>query len=214
MAARGAIGLTASATIVVAMFGAATRGFSAFTTDTARALEVAATPVIVPQTALLDMHRAVLALRDDQRSTIVDFIYTRCATVCSAMGGVYQTLQTEIRARGLESQVRLLSISFDPAWDTPQRLGPYAQVMQADPAIWTIATVADARALPAVLQAFGVRVIEDGVNGYVHNAALHVVDPNGRLVAILPFDAVGEALDIAEMYSRAPATADANAARR
>ena len=157
-----------------------------------------------PAIALLDMHSAAQTLRDDRRSTIVDFIYTRCVTVCSALGGVYQSLQSAIRARGLESQVRLLSVSFDPAWDTPMRLGPYAQVMRADPAIWTIATVADSGALPAVLRAFGVRVIKDGVNGYVHNAALHVVDPDGRLVAILPIDAVGEALDVSEQHSRSP----------
>ena len=203
MAARGAIGLTISAALVVVMMGTATRGFSALTTDTARALDVAATPVSVPRIVLLDMHRAAHTLRDEQRSTIVDFIYTRCVTVCSALGGVYQTLQSEVRARGLQSQVRLLSVSFDPVWDTPARLGPYADMMRADPAIWRIATVADSRALPAVLQAFGVRVIEDGVNGYVHNAALHVVDPDGRLVAILPFDAIGEALDVAERHSRA-----------
>ena len=149
-------------------------------------------------------HWAAHTLRDDRRSTIVDFIYTRCVTVCSALGGVYQTLQSEIRARGLESQVRLMSVSFDPAWDTPQRLGPYVDVMRADPAIWTIATVADSRALPAVLRAFGVRVIDDGLNGSVHNAALHVVDPDGRLVVILPPDAIDEALDVAEQYSRTP----------
>ena len=204
MAARAAIGLAASAALVVAMLGTATRGFTAITTDTARALDVAAIPVTVPETGLLDMHRAAHTLRDDRRSTIVDFIYTRCVTVCSALGGVYQTLQSEIRARGLESQVRLISVSFDPAWDTPQRLGPYVEVMRADPAIWTIATVADSRTLPAVLRAFGVRVIEDGLNGSVHNAALHVVDPDGRLVAILPPDAIGEALDVAEQYSRTP----------
>jgi len=203
VAARAAIGLAISAALVVVMLGTATRGFSALTTDTARALAVAATPVIVPTIALLDMHGAAHTVRDDRRSTIVDFIYTRCVTVCSALGGVYQSLQSEIRARGLESQVRLLSVSFDPAWDTPARLGPYAQMMRADPAIWTIATVADSGSLPAVLQAFGVRVIDDGVNGFVHNAALHVVDPDGRLVAILSADAIGEALAVAEMHSRA-----------
>jgi len=205
VAARAAIGLAVSAALVVAMLGTATRGFSALTTDTARALAVAATPVTVPAIGLLDMHGAAHTVRDDRRSTIVDFIYTRCVTVCSALGGVYQSLQAEIRARGLESQVRLLSVSFDPVWDTPKRLGPYADMMHADPTIWTIATVADSNALPAVLQAFGVRVIDDGVNGFVHNAALHVVDPDGRLVAILPFDAIGEALEVAEMHSRAQA---------
>ncbi|WP_411282116.1 SCO family protein [Gemmatimonas sp.] len=203
MAARAAIGFAVSAALVVAMLGAATRGFSALTTDSARALDVAATPVTVPRIGLLDMHRAAHTWRDGQRSTIVDFIYTRCVTVCSALGGVYRTLQSDIRARGLQSQVRLLSVSFDPVWDTPRRLAPYVQLMRADPTIWTIATVADSSTLTVVLQAFGVRVIEDGVNGYVHNAALHVVDPDGRLVAILPFDAIDEALDVAASHSRA-----------
>ena len=202
MVARGAIGLSISAALVVAMLGTATRGFSALTTDTARALDVAQTPMTVPEIGLVDMDGAAHTLRDDRRSTIVDFIYTRCVTVCSAMGGVYQRLQSEIGARGLASQVRLLSVSFDPAWDMPMRLGPYADMMHAEPTIWTITTVVDAGALPAMLQAFGVRVIDDGVNGFVHNAALHVVDPRGRLVAILPIDAIGEALDVAEMHSR------------
>jgi len=202
VAARAAIGLVGSAALVLAMLGTATRGFSALTTDTARALDVAAKPVLVPEIALLDMHRTAHTLRDDRRSTIVDFVYTRCLTVCSALGGIYHTLQSEIGARGLESQVRLLSVSFDPAWDTPERLGPYVQVMRADPAIWTIATVADTAALPTMLRTFGIRVIDDGVNGFVHNAALHVVDPKGRLVAILPFDAIGAALEVAESHAR------------
>jgi protein SCO1/2 len=34
------------------------------------------------------------------------------------------------------------------------------------------------------LDAFGVVVIPDGVGGYAHNAAVHVVGPDRRLVAI------------------------------
>ena len=47
----------------------------------------------------------------------------------------------------------------------------------------------DERALRALLKAFGITVVPDGFGGFVHNAALHVVDRRGRLVAI--FD-IGE----------------------
>jgi len=202
---RAAFGLGTSAALVVAMLASATRGFSALTTDTARALDVASRPVSVPHVTLLDRNGRSHELSDSTRSTIVDFVYTRCLTVCGVLGGVYQTLQSEIVARDLAGQVRLLSVSFDPAWDTPTRLGPYVQVMRADPAIWTIATPADSTVLPSVLRTFGVRVIDDGENGFVHNAALHVVSPDGRLVGILPIDAVGEALTLAAGHARAAA---------
>jgi protein SCO1 len=44
-----------------------------------------------------------------------------------------------------------------------------------------------------LLKAFGVTVIPDGAGGFVHNAALHVVDRQGRLIAI--FD-IGEELQV------------------
>lgn len=204
MSVRGLLGIVASAVAVLAMLATATRGFSAFTTETARALDVAEAPVLVPPVSLLDQFGATQTMHARGRSTIVDFVYTRCLTVCSELGGVFQQLQSTIRARGLESHVRLLSVSFDPTWDTPARLGPYNVLMRADPAIWTITTPQTASALPALLRAFGVRVVDDGANGFVHNAALHVVDPGGRLVAILPIDAIDEALAVAASHATPP----------
>ncbi len=204
MSVRGLLGVVVSALAVLAMLGTATRGFSAFTTDTARALDVAGSPVLVPPVTLLDQFGAQQTIHARGRSTIVDFVYTRCLTVCSELGGIFQQLQATIQARALESRVRLLSVSFDPTWDTPARLGAYNMLMRADPGIWTITTPQTAGSLPALLRTFGVRVVDDGANGFVHNAALHVVDPNGRLVAILPIDAIDEALAVASSHAAPP----------
>jgi protein SCO1/2 len=43
------------------------------------------------------------------------------------------------------------------------------------------------------MRAFGVTVIPDGLGGFVHNAAIAVVDPEGRLVAIMDWDAPADA---------------------
>ena len=40
------------------------------------------------------------------------------------------------------------------------------------------------------------------MNGFVHNAALHVVDPSGQLIAILPIDAGEEAIALAAQHAR------------
>jgi protein SCO1/2 len=46
----------------------------------------------------------------------------------------------------------------------------------------------DAAGLAALRRVFGVTAVRDGMGGFVHNAAIAVVDPEGRLVAILDWD--------------------------
>ena len=119
------------------------------------------------------------------RAVIVDFVYTRCITVCGALGGVYQVLQREIEQRGLQDKVRLLTVSFDLEHDDPRSLAMYARVHRAHAGIWSLVTPVTADARDQLLRTFGVQVVPDGVGGWVHNAALHVVDPGGKLVRIV-----------------------------
>ncbi len=194
---RGATGLLVALCATAGMVGAATDGFRVLTTDGARARDVALHPVIVPATPLLDMNGRAVPFAVADRVTIVDFVYTRCPTLCGALGGAYQRLQTEVVHRGLQSRVRLLTVSFDPVWDTPERLRYYAVAMRPDSSIWTVATLPDTTALAPMLATFGVRVIPDGANGFAHNAALHVVDTAGRLVGIFPVDATDASISAA-----------------
>ncbi len=194
---RGIAGAMVSLTAVVALLGGATNGFRVWTTDAARALAVVAHPVVVPRVALVNAERAPQSIAAESRGTIVDFVYTRCFTLCGTLGATYQQLQADIVRRGLADRVRLLTISFDPAWDTPERLQSYAIAKHPDPTVWTIATLSDTNQLKGLLRTFGIRVIPDGAGGFVHNAALHVVDPAGQLVAILPTDARDEAIEVA-----------------
>ncbi len=168
------------------LFARATMGFQAFTTDTARARTIATSPVPVPTTSLLDGYGRRPALADGKRVTIVQFFYTRCTSVCATTGDAFQRLQAAVKRRGLSSEIRLLSISFDPTWDTPDRLRSYARFLRPDTAIWSIATLQHPAQLPALLDLFGVRVIPDGRGGLIHNAAFHVVDRQGQLIAIEP----------------------------
>jgi len=183
---RGVVGLTIAVAASATVLAVATRGFRVFTTDAARADAVRVRPIAVPDVALLDMHGTPQSVAQDGRSTIVDFVYTRCPSLCGTLGSVYQRLQSEIVRRNAGDRVRLLTISFDPAWDTPERLRYYAIAMHPDPAIWSVTTVANPSTLSPLLDAFGVRVLADGTNGFVHNAALHVVNAKGQLVSIHP----------------------------
>ena len=167
----------------------ATDGFRAFTTETARRIQVREYPRAVPDVLLqaADGQRLPFgALRG--RWVLVDFIYTRCLTYCSVQGGEFARLQDRLAAPIARSQVTLLSVSFDPVHDDPARLAEYQQHAGDRGAGWIAARPVDAVGLAALRRVFGVTAVPDGLGGFVHNAALMVVDPEGRLVAILDWD--------------------------
>jgi protein SCO1/2 len=167
----------------------ATDGFRAFTTETARRIQVREYPRAVPDVLLqaADGQRLRFgALRG--RWVLVDFIYTRCLTYCSVQGGEFARLQDRLAAPIARSQVTLLSVSFDPVHDDPARLAEYQRHAGDRGAGWIAARPVDAAGLVALRRVFGVTAVPDGLGGFVHNAALMVVDPEGRLVAILDWD--------------------------
>lgn len=173
----------------VAVLSLATDGFRAFTTETARRIDVREHPRAVPDVTLQDADGGRVqfdALRG--RWLLVDFIYTRCMTYCSVQGNEFARLQDRLAAPIARDWVRLLSVSFDPAHDDPARLADYQRRSGDRGAGWIAARPLDAAGLAALRRVFGVTAVPDGLGGFVHNAAIAVVDPDGRLVAILDWD--------------------------
>lgn len=68
--------------------------------------------------------------------TIVDFIFTRCDSICSALSSTMYTVQERT---GDEPSIKFLSISVDPAHDTAAVLDAYATRFRADPTRWRFA---------------------------------------------------------------------------
>lgn len=171
-----------------------TDGLRAFTAEGARRLAVQERPRALPAAVLQDQDGRAFRLQDYQgRVVLVEFIYTRCLTVCSSLGASFQQLYRRLPAQG-RADVVLLSISFDPRHDDPARLRDYARRYGADGRRWRIARINDPVQLQALLKAFGVTVIPDTYGGFEHNAAIHVLNRGGRLAAIHDPDDVPGAL--------------------
>lgn len=189
--------LLASLPIVVggvAVLAGATDGFRAFTSETARRLSIAQQPRRLPAVLLQTAQGHTLdlaALRG--RWLLVDFIYTRCETYCSVQGNEFALLQQQLAQPIAAGQVVLLSISFDPAYDTPAQLAAYQRRSGDHGVGWIAARPLQAAGLPLLLHTFGVSVVPDRMGGYVHNAAIAVVAPDGRLVQIIDWDAAQQA---------------------
>lgn len=162
----------------------ATDGFRALTSETARRLAVVAEARLVPDVPLEDQNGRVFSLAAlAGRPVVVNFIYTHCPDVCLALGTAMQRLQRGLADDGRDGDVVLLSVSFDPEQDDVERLAAYAHWFGAG-AAWRMVRPRSRDGLDSLLEAFGVVVVPDGQGGFVHNAALHLVDRSGRLVHI------------------------------
>jgi protein SCO1 len=152
----------------------------------------AAVPVLAPGEAVPD----VVLVGDDGRETtlasrrgsfvLVTFIYTRCPLpdYCPRMDKYFESVQEAVkRSPRLKDQVRLLSISFDPDFDTPARLQAHARQRGADPAVWQFATASRDR-VTAFGARFGLEVIREGVDGsnITHNLRTALLGRDGTLV--------------------------------
>jgi protein SCO1/2 len=123
------------------------------------------------------------------RILAVTFIYTRCPVpdFCPVMDRRFAEAQTRIldddRLRG---SAHLLSISFDPAFDTPAVLTGHAQRLRADRAVWTFLT-GTRQEIERFGSRFGMTLVADAGSApeIVHNLRTAVIDADGRLVTIL-----------------------------
>lgn len=168
-------------------------GFTAFTAEAARRQDVLARPRPLPAVALEDQDGRRFTLGDyGGRLLAVEFIYTRCDSICYSLGSTFRQIRDGLPAAALGREVALLSISFDPQRDAPQQLREYGQRFGADGEHWRIARPADAGELPALLAAFGVVALPDRLGGFEHNAAIHLVGRDSRLHQIDDLDAVAD----------------------
>lgn len=150
---------------------------------------------------------ALAAATSAPAAYLVDFIYTRCASICLALGSEYQQMQRALAAaagNGEAAGVRLVSISFDLAHDDARQLAHHAALLRADPAHWTFAVPSDDAAARTLLGALGVVVVPDGRGDFVHNGAIHLLDRHGRLRGLFAPDQWQQALAAARQLAALP----------
>ena len=143
-----------------------------------------------PDAMLVDQHgvaRRVSAFRG--QALAVTFVYTRCPipNFCPLMDRHFKTAQDAIRQDpALRGRVRLLSVSFDPERDRPPVLAAHAREMSADPEIWSFLTGERAE-VERFASRFGVSIVQPdaGAQDITHNLRTAVIDPEGKIVAIL-----------------------------
>ena len=94
----------------------------------------------------------------------------------------FQEVQRELESSDSPHDVRLLSVTLDPAFDTPQVLRDYAMSKRANPARWQFAT-GDRDEIARLTSAFSIHVEQNGVL-IDHTLATAVIGRDGRIAEI------------------------------
>ena len=92
------------------------------------------------------------------RLVLFSFIYTRCSELngCPLANAVLHKLQARLAARPeLADAVRLLSMSFDPARDTPAVMREFGRGLGGDGVDWRFLTTRDRATLQPLLDGYG-----------------------------------------------------------
>ncbi|MCB1125762.1 MAG: SCO family protein, partial [Verrucomicrobiae bacterium] len=142
----------------------------------------------LPPARVRDEDGTVFDLADWRGNAVAfTFFFTRCPLpdYCPRMSRHFAATQELLKARtDAPTNWSLLSISFDPEFDTPMVLKGYAAAQGCDTNHWLFATAGEAE-----IEAFGrqfdlILVREKG--SISHNLRTVVVDPAGQITTILP----------------------------
>jgi protein SCO1/2 len=143
--------------------------------------------------ALLDSNGSLTSLHDltHGRITVLSFIYTRCAApkACPYATNVLGQLHSvSAEDKTLAVNMRLVSLSFDPEHDTPQRLAAYSECVRETKSgcEWRFATAKSAEALDSILDAYGQAVDKrsnsaDPQGPLYHVLRVFLIDRQGRI---------------------------------
>jgi protein SCO1 len=142
----------------------------------------------VPDTKLVDENNAPRPLTSLKGHRVaLTFMYTSCPQpdFCPLMDRNFAAVQNEIKTTPALADVRLISVSFDPAHDTPAILKTHAKALQADPAVWHFVT-ASSNDTKGFAAKFGViaEPSDESPAILTHNLSTAVIDADGRLVKI------------------------------
>jgi protein SCO1/2 len=138
---------------------------------------------VVPDFTLLDQRRRPVSLSQLRGKVVVaNFIYTTCAlpNFCLRLANNFGVLQRRF-AKVLGRDLSLLTLTFDPAHDTPDVMARYASQWSANADTWRFLTGPPAD-VERACRLFGVRAFS---NEGLMDHSLHtvIIDRQGRLTA-------------------------------
>lgn len=137
-----------------------------------------------PDFALRDATGREVDLADLRGEVVVlHFIYTSCPDVCPLHAEKIAEIQAMVNRTPMKEQVRFVTVTTDPARDTPAVMQGYGPAHDLDPANWAFLTTLPDQPEDHTRQlakAFGHVFTPDEAGMQMHGVVTHVIDQDGR----------------------------------
>ncbi len=154
---------------------------------------------LMPNMALWDQDGRLVMKKDLLGHAIaLNFVFTSCrvARMCPASTACMKSLGDRLAKDPAAAGIRLVTITFDPETDTPGQLRAYADGYGIDHARHRFLT-GDSGQIKDLMRHYGIQTLRDD-GTIVHNAALIVITPEGRIA----FRNEGPSFDAEEIARR------------
>jgi len=136
----------------------------------------------VPDFHLLSSSGSQVSLHDLHGQVVVlTFMYTHCANQCPLVAERLSGLESALAARPIPARnVRIVSITFDPARDTAQWLKTYSENLRADPDRWLFLTGRPSE-IRSTMRAFDFAADRNRAGDFDHASRVYLIDRAGRV---------------------------------
>jgi protein SCO1/2 len=142
-----------------------------------------------PDAALIDQNNKRRSFSEWKgQPTLMTFIYTRCPmpNFCPLMDRNFVAIEKAGAADpSLAGKFRLVSVTFDPEFDTPAVLKAHAKKLGANETQWTFLT-GDRLTVDRFASKFGVGIVREGPGDITHNLRTVLIGADGKLLMIYP----------------------------
>lgn len=145
----------------------------------------------VPNYGLVNQDNKLIKINEYRgKALVLTFIYTRCPDpqFCTLMSSNFQQLEQELQKQpALHDKTHLLSISFDPAFDTPAVLRSYGAAYTgrySDEKFdhWEFAG-GSADQVKGIAQYFGLRYYQN-TDQIIHGLRTAIIAPDGKIFKV------------------------------
>ena len=134
---------------------------------------------------------------------IADIIFTRCAGPCPVMTRNMKSLQDQLTG----TNIKLVTLTTDPEFDTPEVLSRYAERFKADPSRWLFLTGSKRQIAWLAVDSLKFTSLEkkpaertSPEDLFIHSTIFILVDKQARVRGV--FETTGEGVNTSETMQR------------
>lgn len=147
--------------------------------------------------AVVDQHGKQLTLADlHGKVVLMHLVFTRCMMICPVQMGQLAKIQQQLLTEYDAEDFVFVSVSATPDYDTPERMGVFAERFTLDQSNWRFIT-GSLENINTIVSGLEAKITKPTADGQInHTSFIYVLDREGKLAA----KAEGVPMDKAAIY--------------